>query len=333
MKKSYQNGISENVRIRHYIMSLIYQGGTKTQRLPTSSQLAKEFGIARSTVLAALKQLSDEGYITGKRGAGVFTNPYSAKLPLKSRKLIGMLLSGGDNYYYGKAAWEALAELGSVFTDSGWNVRLLSVNLNSMNDLRAYLDKQSLSALVMVHSNTHHAHNAAKLLPTIIIGHQRDEPMPSIRFSYENSLRALRKETHFQRPMFIGEQYWMIENNFVPFWTGRRIPQSRRLNCPIIGESEFLSKLRASLEREQPDILFALPEMAQELYTAEQELGTDIPIVSWRAIPASASFHGYVFQEPYKEAAGKAALLLKEQFRDGKISSGPLEIDVPLTRI
>ena len=75
MKKVYQNGISENVRLRHYVMSLLYQGGSESVRLPTATQLAEEFGIARSTVLLALKQLREDGYVVGKRGSGVFTNP------------------------------------------------------------------------------------------------------------------------------------------------------------------------------------------------------------------------------------------------------------------
>lgn len=333
MKKSYQNGISENVRIRHYVMSLLYQNGTEPKRLPTSNQLAQDFGIARSTVLAALKQLREEGYITGKRGDGVFTNPHCSYLPYNKKKLIGLLLAGGDNFYYGKASWGGIAELGNALTEADWNVRpLFNVNLNAETDWKSYLEKQSLSALIMIHSNAVHAHMAAEVVPTILIGHQRNEPMPSIRFSYDSALKQLRKELRFQRPMFPGEQHWMIENNFIPVWTGRRIPQSRRLNSLIPAGPGFVKKLDLSLQKERPDVLFCLPDMAEALFRALHELKIDIPIVSWRTLPAKTGFHGYCFQEPYKEAAQKAVEMLNGLFLNGSFPSVNPEIPVPVAR-
>lgn len=331
MKKTYQNGISENVRIRHYIMGLIYRSGGKSLRIPTSEKLAKEFGIARSTVLAALKQLREEGFLIGRRGSGVFTN--GEILPVFSKKLIGLILAGGDHYYYGHAAWTALAEIGKALTNFDWNIRILSVNLNSLREMKIYFEKQSLSALVMIHTSSDHAHKAAEVLPTILIGHQRNETMPSIRFSYDKALRELRKATHFQRPLFLGEQHWMIENNFLPFWTGRRIPQSRRPASPLPGTHDFLDKLNTLLEKENPDLLFALPETAQELYLALQKLKKDIPIASWRTLPEAADFHGYVFKEPCKEAAERTVHLLQEQFQSGKMTPGAQELEVQLLRI
>lgn len=40
----------EGVRIRHYIVSLRYRNPGKAFRIPTSVELAKMFGVARSTV-------------------------------------------------------------------------------------------------------------------------------------------------------------------------------------------------------------------------------------------------------------------------------------------
>lgn len=41
-------------------------------RLPSSRELARELGVARNTVLAALDQLTSEGYIEGRRGSGTY---------------------------------------------------------------------------------------------------------------------------------------------------------------------------------------------------------------------------------------------------------------------
>ncbi len=48
------------------------------QRLPSSRTLAEELGISRFTVLTAYEQLTDEGYVTGRKGSGTYV---SAGLP------------------------------------------------------------------------------------------------------------------------------------------------------------------------------------------------------------------------------------------------------------
>src|SRR5689334_21247933 len=41
-------------------------------RLPSSRELARELGVARNTILAALDQLASEGYVEGRRGSGTY---------------------------------------------------------------------------------------------------------------------------------------------------------------------------------------------------------------------------------------------------------------------
>ncbi len=45
---------------------------TAGNRLPSSRELARELGVARNTVLAALDQLTSEGYVEGRRGSGTY---------------------------------------------------------------------------------------------------------------------------------------------------------------------------------------------------------------------------------------------------------------------
>ena len=41
-------------------------------RLPSSRALADDLGVSRTTTLLAVQQLQEEGYLTGRRGAGTF---------------------------------------------------------------------------------------------------------------------------------------------------------------------------------------------------------------------------------------------------------------------
>ncbi len=329
MKKSYQDGIPENVRIRHYIMSLLYHGGMKSIQLPSSTQLSKEFGIARSTVLLALKQLREEGYIIGKHGIGVFTNPrYRWRSP-GTKKLVGLLNSSGDCFYYEKERWEGLAAIGNALTDANYNVRILNVNINNRQELRCNLEKQSLDALVMIHADSGIAKEISAWIPSILIGHQPSAELPSIRFSYEKGLRTLRREVRFQRPMFFGEQYWMFENNFRPFWSGQNIPQSRKYNHLNPEEPEFEEKVQQLIAKEHPDILFIMPELADGFSLALNKRRIDIPAVSWRSLPKRTLFRGYCFREPYPEAAKYVTDMLDSQFSSGEMPMEPVELDVP----
>lgn len=333
MKKVYQNGISENVRLRHYVMSLLYQGGSESVRLPTAIQLAEEFGIARSTVLLALKQLREEGYVVGKRGSGVFTNPLAGCLPLHNRKLIGLLLNGGDNFYYGKGKWQGIAELGSAITEAGWNLRpLFNINLERTENLGECLKREALSAVVMLHTDARCALRAAEAVPVILIGHQRGYSAPSIRFSYDAALIQLRKELRFQRPAFLGKQRWVVENNFVPFWNGPRIPLSRKAGGPAPGEIDFKQKLERYLQEERPDVLFSETDLADEVWQTLRVLKQDIPVVCWGPLPDGVEFHGYYFQEPYQAAGRSVVEMLGVLFADGVIRAGNPELPVALVR-
>ena len=63
----------EGLKIRHYIMNLIYRHPKESVMIPSSKELAKMFGVARSTVTLELKALVAEHYLEGKRGIGTFT--------------------------------------------------------------------------------------------------------------------------------------------------------------------------------------------------------------------------------------------------------------------
>ena len=76
----------EGVRIRHYIVSLRYRNPGKAFRIPTSVELAKMFGVARSTVTLELKALTEDGIIIGKRGAAI------KRIGTEARKDLELLL-------------------------------------------------------------------------------------------------------------------------------------------------------------------------------------------------------------------------------------------------
>ena len=55
--------VSENLRIRHYVMKLLYDNLHHSVRLLSARMLAEKFGVSRTTVMTALATLKQEGYL------------------------------------------------------------------------------------------------------------------------------------------------------------------------------------------------------------------------------------------------------------------------------
>jgi DNA-binding LacI/PurR family transcriptional regulator len=65
----------EYIKVRQAIFKLLEESCPQMEKLPTEFELCKKFGVGRTTVRRALKQLTDEGVIFGRPGIGTFVNP------------------------------------------------------------------------------------------------------------------------------------------------------------------------------------------------------------------------------------------------------------------
>ena len=104
-------GMKETLKIRHYVVGELYHAGERSVQIMSSRNLAKQFGMARSTVSIALKELIEQGYLIPVRGKGNFTNPRKIMIPLPGRMppLILLIHSDGRSFYYGKQEWESIS--------------------------------------------------------------------------------------------------------------------------------------------------------------------------------------------------------------------------------
>jgi hypothetical protein len=110
--------------IRHYVMGLIYQNGFTSVRVPSSLELARQFGVTRRTARVVLEGLIREGYLIGKNGIGTFTNPaqgfklgHGPQLPL-----IGVGVNDCSNFYYDYRSGMRFAAAMQAILEHGANV-------------------------------------------------------------------------------------------------------------------------------------------------------------------------------------------------------------------
>ena len=70
--------VSGYIRIRRYILTLVQKAEGQPLPLPSIRELSELFNVSTPTVSRAMKELTAEGLVIGKRGIGAFVNPAKA---------------------------------------------------------------------------------------------------------------------------------------------------------------------------------------------------------------------------------------------------------------
>lgn len=146
--------MKETLKIRHYVVGVIYHAGERSVQIMSSRNLAKQFGMARSTVSIALKELIDQGYLIPVRGKGNFTNPRKIMTPLpeKMPPLILLVHSDGRSFYYGSQEWESISTIGKAVTDAGCFFRQLTLTSTDEEDLYREIMGAQADGLIWIDS-------------------------------------------------------------------------------------------------------------------------------------------------------------------------------------
>ncbi len=144
--------MKETLRIRHYVMGILYHAGNASVQILSSRELAARFGIARSTVSLALKELIDEGFLIPKHGIGNFTNPKMFFSPQNGKmpKLIGVVLESGRSYYINSSGWESLRATCDAVIQEGYNLRIISLSGMDEDEISEEILSNKVDALIWI---------------------------------------------------------------------------------------------------------------------------------------------------------------------------------------
>jgi DNA-binding Lrp family transcriptional regulator len=200
MGRLKKNGVDGDVpaglRIRREIVGILYRNPRTSVKIPTSVELARQFGVARSTVTDELKKLVDQGLLIGKRGIGTFTNPEA--LPLYShipgRRVVGMLVRNarmfGENY----TSWILSSAAGTaMLPDIG---HPCNVSLNEQNPELVYkeLNLLNLDGILWVLPPEQMAPQLTRMLDDgmpVVTLHQTFPGVPGIGLDFRQQGRDL----------------------------------------------------------------------------------------------------------------------------------------------
>ena len=96
-----ENPNTEVMKIRQYVVDLIYRGGSEPQKVPSARKLAEMFGVSHPTALKALQKLAEGGYLLACGTNGYLTVP-SSLTSWGAVKVIGILNGDGCNVLFSR---------------------------------------------------------------------------------------------------------------------------------------------------------------------------------------------------------------------------------------
>lgn len=270
MRNKSEKVLLEVQKIWFRVMSIYYRSGNRAVKIPSSNELAREFGMAPSTVRLAFKKLEREGYLVMRKGSGSYTNPVkSSQFGVNGRKpLIGLLLLTGDLFFYLPSMLKFISAATEVLAQMNWNVRFITERCASPEETEEVLRHSYLDGLICVSVEPGVAEKAAEILPTINLNYEL-EGVPCVYSAYRPVLEKLRElygaRKHIEVDLCCGvpERYplrrelaampGVVCRNWQERWSGsgddRKLQKELSENVPdwIIVESERFEKVRSIL--------------------------------------------------------------------------------------
>ncbi|MBS1452810.1 MAG: GntR family transcriptional regulator [Lentisphaeria bacterium] len=101
---------SSYMRIRHYVFDWLASREGSVTRLPSNRELAEKFGVSQPTVVRALQELVREGYLTNRRGVGLFSNP--DRIGTRESRIWGFVFGDGRWAYLSRDAFHTAGCIG-----------------------------------------------------------------------------------------------------------------------------------------------------------------------------------------------------------------------------
>ncbi len=341
-KESKKIPQKEGLKIRHYIMNLIYRHPEESVMIPSSNELAKMFGVARSTVTLELKALVAERYLEGRRGIGTFTRhlnfvPSRGKMP----PLIGLLAGDGKYFYYPHQVWSVLATCGMALTERGINIRPLNLFGVNNEDLKEELESMYLGGLVWFDVNSARfpmirslEANGIPVTAQIASGGRNAEAgIDSCRFDLYSAgvetgrilLREKRRSLFFlfenaMTKEFLDGIHEVYRNEGIPL----------ECKCFFWDQPGVFGEVEAELKKSPPDALYVHGEHLATVRNILEKQGnvSRIRLIAESHTVHEEEFHGILLEFPFRELGLRMAEQMAERLNS---SSAPRQSCLNIT--
>ncbi len=257
MRNKSEKVLLEVQKIWFRVMSIYYRSGNRAVKIPSSNELAREFGIAPTTVRLAFKKLEKEGYLVMRKGSGTYTNPVRfSQFGVSGRKpLVGLLLQSGDLFFYQPSTLRFISAATEILAQMNWNVRLITERCASPEEIEEVLRHSYLDGLICVSVEPGVAEKAVEILPTVNLNFDV-EGVPCVYSSFRPVLNKLREISGFSD--HIDVDFFCKVPKHYPLC--RELSARPEMVCHFWqeggGDSQIEGKLREKLMTRIPDWIF-----------------------------------------------------------------------------
>ena len=331
MKKTTEkNNVSQQMRVRYYVMNLIYRNSGKSVKIPSSRELAARFGIARSTVQLALEKLVQEKYIISKQGVATVTNPVKSLIYLPDTKvpLIGIKIYEGDAFYYGKGLWGVFSAIANELIERKFYIRLMMDAATTPESIEREINESYLDGLILYNTKLEYYQAVSQKFPCILI---RNGDLPEVPSSIILSKKCaiaqmaeiLKKENRSRIADVVCQSCQNDEFQVCPslqkIWPDLKV------------ETVEFSKLPELLQKNPPDALIFREQFAEAIQELVDKNGCDTLLFSRKKTLRDMNYKGYCFSFPFEKVACTAADMLNELL-NGTKELPPVVIEAELCR-
>lgn len=320
--------MTQQMRIRYFVMNLIYHNTGKSVKVPSTRELAKRFGIARSTIQLAFEQLIKEGYLVCRQGAATMTNPLSHFVlqPETRNPLIGVKLYEGDAFYYGANFWRAISSVATELTERGFNIRLLMNAATTPESIDREVHESYLDGMILIDTGLEYINAARQAMPCVVIANSPLPDLPAqVLRSQEQAIRHLSRLLH-TRNCTRGINVTNPLNNHDDYQVVRRLAE---YNPDLAFRDLALEDIRKEMQENPPDVIVHFEQYAEILQKLVDESGRDILLVSRKAPVRDQYYNGYYFDFPM-ERMGRTAVDMLESLLAGQKSLSVRTIEAEL---
>lgn len=343
--KNQKSPVSEYMKIRRHVLNIIYRHAGESVRLPTMVELSKTFKVSGPTVNKALKALSEEGYIIGRRGIGSFTNPNIRPNPCplgKSAPLIGVALHDGMvarfNAYTARALGVALEEITSLPAE----VSQVFLSSKEPETALRQLEREQLDGLVWLAPPVGFKPLFERLVnerfPFVIAHTEMEHPCSSASFDYARAARRCGEILLNE-----GRRDILCFADTPPRTTQTDALRALYRDAGIQPNERLFFKDTFSLDKKIKELIaggvkfdavfgpmMLRHEVEDFLLSLDPEIHKTLAVVNTGlSLPSKNPFYRISYQHPFNELAKTASELLRAQL-DGDFEIKQMKIEFTL---
>ncbi len=326
-----ENTMSEYKKIRQYVNGLIFNANGQSVRIPTILELAEKFGVCRQTVSKAMKELTAEGYVIGRKGIGSFTNPAKFMEHQSGERfpIVGIFFRDGHITHFSAYDAHIAAALMKQITLLPAMVHLGCVEHSSPGKIAEELERSSFDAIIWEQPDEKRREALKRLtektgIPVITTGKLYPE-FAGVSLNLEKAgydcAKLLIAEGR-KCPVFMGNyDPWLRQaKGFRKAFEEAGI----RLNEKLFLKHQNLDALKNILELGVPvDVVFNHPNMIRnEVAHLLEEMKIDVGeqcrlVCNSLAASANPDFRGYVYQIDFDRIAEECVKILRKSLAEG----------------